>query len=255
MGLQPEETSGGGQAAAETEVAERTVYEGTVVRPMFTPAAREADDTAPDDDMVPEDDEVPEDDTVPEDVNAQTGAVVESATPAEDYPGSGDSDEPVESLAAVEAEESAGHYTSAETGEATPEYDTPAAQETSAAATAEPITAAPAVGAPPAPAALADLDQPLLSEDAEVLARWQRVQLGFIDDPQAAVAGAADLVEEVVHTLVEALEQRQRQMRTMWDLSAVGGSAAQGDIKADTEQLRQMMQRYQALFRRLHQPV
>jgi hypothetical protein len=192
MGLQPEETSGGGQAAAETVAGERTVYEGTIVRPMFTPAAREAD-------AVPDDDMAPEDDTVAENVDAQTGAVVESARPAEDYPDADDVDEPVESPAAVEADESVGHYVNAETDEAVPRYDTPAAQEMPAAATAGPGTAAPAAGpspappGPPAPVALADLDQPLLTGDAEVLARWQRVQLGFIDDPQAAVAGAAGL--------------------------------------------------------------
>ena len=103
-------------------------------------------------------------------------------------------------------------------------------------------------------AAPADLDQPLLSGDTELLSQWQRVQAEFVDDPQVAVAGAADLVEQAGQALVEALQQRQRQMRTLWDHSSADRSAAPGD-SPDTEQLRQMMQRYRALFNQLHQPA
>lgn len=105
------------------------------------------------------------------------------------------------------------------------------------------------------PAALADLDKPLLSTDTELLARWQQVQVGFINDPHAAVAGAADLVEQAGRALVEALAERQRRMRTMWDDNSADRPVAQRDTNADTERMRQMMQRYQALFNQLYQPV
>ncbi len=114
-------------------------------------------------------------------------------------------------------------------------------------------SAAAAGGAVPAPAA--DLDQPLLRGDTELLTQWQRVQAEFVDDPQVAVAGAADLVEQAGRALADALEQRQRQMRTMWDNGSAGGSAAPGEAVADTEQLRQLMHRYRALFNQLYQPV
>jgi hypothetical protein len=136
-----------------------------------------------------------------------------------------------------------------DTREADDDVDEPV-EAPAAAEASEPATSAVA-SPPPAPVALSDLDQPLLSEDTGLLARWQLVQLGFIDDPRAAVAGAADLLEEAERALIEALRQRQRQMRTMWDHSP----AAQGDTRADTEQLRQVMRRYQVLFNQLRQPV
>ena len=121
---------------------------------------------------------------------------------------------------------------------------------------AAPVAAAPATASAPVnPAAVPNLDQPLLSGDTELLSQWQRVQADFVDDPQVAVAGAADLVEQAGQALVDALQQRQRQMRTMWDYSSADGSAAPGEGNADTEQLRQMMQRYRALFNQLYQPV
>ena len=156
-------------------------------------------------------------DAVPDDVAVQAPAVVE---PVRSDTDAEDVDEPVQAPAAVGADEPAGNYTSA------------------AAAVAG-----------------ADLDQPLLSGDTELLARWQRLQAGFIDDPQVAVAGAADLVDQAGQALVDALRQRQRQMRAMWDRSPADGSAAPGTVNADTEQLRQVMLHYRVLFNQLHQSV
>jgi hypothetical protein len=121
---------------------------------------------------------------------------------------------------------------------------------------AAPVTAAPVTArAGATPAAVPNLDQPLLSGNTELLSQWQRVQADFVDDPQVAVAGAADLVEQAGQALVDALQQRQRQMRTMWDSSSADGPAAPGESNVDTEQLRQLMQRYRALFNQLYQPV
>lgn len=218
------EPSGDDQPRAETEVDERAVDKSTPIRPTFTPAAREADD-----------------DATPDEEAVQTPTVVE---PADDYPDA----QTHEPLVSHETVEPAANYKDAETNEPTPAHEAPPAYGTSAAPTARPETAAPAaVSAAPAPAASADLDQPLLSGDRELLAHWHRVQLEFIDDPQVAVARAADIVEQAGQALVDALQQRQRQMRTMWGHS----SAAAGD----TEQLRQVMQRYRALFNQLYKPV
>jgi hypothetical protein len=224
----------------------------TGVHPTFTPAARQA----PDDRYAGDEyagDEAAGD--APSDVAAQTPTVVE---PAENYPAAGyredeaagtsaratGYDEPVVGYSRVE---------SVETVEPADDYAGTAADEP--AAGYETAAATPAASAAAVPAAApADLDQPLLSGDTELLSQWQRVQAEFVDDPQVAVAGAADLVEQAGQALVEALQQRQRQMRTLWDHSSADGSAAPGD-SADTEQLRQMMQRYRALFNQLHQPV
>lgn len=241
MALRPGETPDSDELAAEDEVSERTFNDRTAARPMFTPAAREApDDVAP--------------------AGAQSPIVAEPAgsylddDPADSYLDEDEADEPVQAPAAVRADEPAQSYPDAETDEAAPGYEAPAAHEARAAAAASSFTATPAAASPAVvPAAGPDLDQPLLREDAELLARWQRVQAGFIDDPHAAVAGAADLIEQAGQALVEALRQRQHQMRTMWDRDPGNGSAAPGGAGPDTEQLRQVMRRYRALFSQLYQ--
>jgi hypothetical protein len=106
--------------------------------------------------------------------------------------------------------------------------------------------------------ATADLDEPLLSDSAGFRVRWQRVQAGFVDDPQEAVGDAADLIEQTAQAMVGALRQRQRQLRVMWEGGPADGSAPADSASAargsDTEHLRQMMQRYRALFNQLCRP-
>jgi hypothetical protein len=154
-------------------------------------------------------------------------------------------------------------------GAAAPETTVPVGPD---AAAAEP-DAAPGAGLAPyaglAPAdggsmrpqplpSTAGLDEPLLSDAAGLRARWQRVQAGFVDDPQEAVGDAADLIEQTAQAMVGALRQRQRQLRVMWERGPADDSApADGDSAArdsDTEHLRQMMQRYRALFNQLCRP-
>jgi hypothetical protein len=103
-----------------------------------------------------------------------------------------------------------------------------------------------------------DLDQPLLSDTAELRARWQQVQAEFVDDPQEAVGDAASLIDQTTQTMIDALQVRQRQLRAMWENggSANGGVAANGAVTAngsDTEHLRQMMRHYRTLFNQLCQ--
>jgi hypothetical protein len=107
-------------------------------------------------------------------------------------------------------------------------------------------------------AAVADLDDPLLSDADGLRTRWQRVQAGFVDDPREAVGDAADLIEQTAQAMVGALRQRQRQLRVMWERGPANGAAA-ADVEpaaygADTEHLRQMMQHYRALFNQLCRP-
>jgi len=97
-----------------------------------------------------------------------------------------------------------------------------------------------------------DFAAPLLGDAAELRARWQRVQGDFVDDPRAAVSSAADLVGQTGESLMEALRQRQQQLRTLWERGADGSPAAA--TAPDTEELRLMMQRYRALFNELCRP-
>lgn len=101
-----------------------------------------------------------------------------------------------------------------------------------------------------------NLTAPLLGDAAELRARWQRVQGDFVDDPQAAVSDADDLVGKTAEALMAALRQRQQQLRTAWERGAANGQApaATGPGAMDTEHLRLMMQRYRALFNELCRP-
>jgi hypothetical protein len=113
------------------------------------------------------------------------------------------------------------------------------------------------------PATEPDFAAPLLSGSAELRARWQRVQGDFVDDPQAAVSDADALVGQTAEALVNAVRQRQRQLRAAWERAPADASPAAADGQTptamapgapDTEQLRLMMQRYRALFNELCRP-
>jgi hypothetical protein len=98
-------------------------------------------------------------------------------------------------------------------------------------------------------------DAPLLGDAVGLRASWQQAQAGFVDDPRAAVADAAELVEHTAQTLIGSLQQRQRQLRTQWDNNGSGQAtgATRGD-SPDTEQLRHLMQSYRGLFNQLCRP-
>jgi hypothetical protein len=136
-------------------------------------------------------------------------------------------------------------------------------------ATGDDGAAGPAGMARPAAMAGLDLAGPLLGDAAELRARWQRVQGDFVDDPQAAVSDAADLVGQTAEALMSAVRQRQGELRAAWMRGPVNGTAngspdgqpAAGTSATampagvpDTEHLRQMMQRYRALFNQLCRP-
>ena len=113
----------------------------------------------------------------------------------------------------------------------------------------------PVAEAPLSPATDIDPNAPLLGDPVGLRASWQQAQAGFVDDPRAAVADAAELVEHTAQTLIGSLQQRQRQLRTQWDNNGSGpvDAATTGDA-SDTEQLRHLMQDYRNLFNQLCQP-
>lgn len=102
-----------------------------------------------------------------------------------------------------------------------------------------------------------DPDAPLLGDPVGLRASWQQAAAEFVDDPRAAVAEAAELVEHTAQTLIGALQQRQRQLRGQWETgptAGVSGSGATGGSASgtvDTEELRHLMQSYRALFNQL----
>jgi hypothetical protein len=100
-----------------------------------------------------------------------------------------------------------------------------------------------------------DPNAPLLGDPVGLRASWQQAQAGFVDDPRAAVAEAAELVEHTAQTLIGSLQQRQRALRTQWDDNGSGaaGAASTSEL-SDTEQLRHLMQDYRNLFNQLCRP-
>jgi hypothetical protein len=126
--------------------------------------------------------------------------------------------------------------------------------QAAAPVTEVPVADAAATGALSSAAAV-DVNQPLLGDAVGLRASWQQAQAGFVDDPRAAVADAAELVEHTAQTLIGSLQQRQRALRTQWDNngSAGAGPAAAGEL-SDTEQLRHLMQDYRSLFNQLCRP-
>jgi hypothetical protein len=117
--------------------------------------------------------------------------------------------------------------------------------------------AVPAREATAPPVAAFDANAPLLGDSVTLKASWQQAAAEFVDDPRAAVAEAAELVEHTAQTLVGALQQRQRQLRGQWEsgtatgVNGSNGTTDQAGDTVDTEELRHLMQSYRALFNQL----
>ena len=111
----------------------------------------------------------------------------------------------------------------------------------------------PVVEAPLSSATDIDPNAPLLGDSVGLRASWQAAQAGFVDDPRAAVADAAELVEHTAQTLIGSLQQRQSQLRAQWDNNGSGDLGADTGVLSDTEQLRHLMQNYRNLFNQLVQ--
>jgi hypothetical protein len=164
----------------------------------------------------------------------------------------------------------------ATTGAAIPDVpvtETPAGvAETEAAGTAGRHAATPATELHPGEAtelhpgeAAASLDDlgdlaygKLIPDAADFTAQWQQVQLKFVDDPQASVTEAAEIVEQVTAKMEAAIQERQRaiaerqqaiqeQQRSLRDRWGE-------DAQADTETLRATLRMYKAFLDQLVGP-
>ncbi|HEX7888666.1 MAG TPA: hypothetical protein VF522_04835 [Ramlibacter sp.] len=71
--------------------------------------------------------------------------------------------------------------------------------------------------------------------------RWDAIQIGFVDDPRAAVQNADELVAQVLRSLAESFSQQRSEIE-----SGIGS----GD-QANTENMRIALQRYRSFFQRL----
>jgi hypothetical protein len=107
-------------------------------------------------------------------------------------------------------------------------------------APATPITPAadpnPVIAAPP-PNSYGSL----FPDTADLRSQWQQIQFMFVDDPRASVTEAADVIGQVAAQLQEAIQERQRSLRSRWD----------GGTQADTEVLRETLRMYRAFLYQL----
>jgi hypothetical protein len=75
----------------------------------------------------------------------------------------------------------------------------------------------------------------------EFRARWDKAQIGFVDEPRAAVEQADSLVASIVKRIAEQFAAERAELEHQWD---------RGD-NVSTEDLRQALRRYRSFFDRL----
>lgn len=72
-------------------------------------------------------------------------------------------------------------------------------------------------------------------------ARWDAVQIGFVDDPERAVRQADELVAQVMSSLAETFATQRSELERY----------VTGDTTASTERMRVALRRYRSFFQRL----
>jgi hypothetical protein len=75
----------------------------------------------------------------------------------------------------------------------------------------------------------------------DLRARWDKTQIGFVDEPRAAVEQADSLVATVVKRIAEQFAAERAELEHQWD---------RGD-NVSTEDLRQALRKYRSFFDRL----
>jgi hypothetical protein len=99
----------------------------------------------------------------------------------------------------------------------------------------------------------------LLPDAGQYSAQWQQIQFRFVDDPQASVTEAAEVISQVTAKLEAAIQERQRaiedrQRAIQERASALRGRWGEGS-NADTETLRETLRMYRAFMDQLIGPT
>ena len=71
--------------------------------------------------------------------------------------------------------------------------------------------------------------------------RWEKIQIGFVDEPRTAVQQADELVASVIQRLAQVFADERNRLESDW---------GKGD-DVSTEDLRMSLRRYRSLFDRL----
>ena len=81
----------------------------------------------------------------------------------------------------------------------------------------------------------------MANEADELRARWDSIQVGFVDEPRKAVQEADALVSATIKRLAEFFADERQKLEQQWDRSE----------NVSTEDLRVGLQRYRSFFARL----
>src|SRR5262249_1790374 len=71
--------------------------------------------------------------------------------------------------------------------------------------------------------------------------RWEKIQIGFVDEPRKAVEQADELVASTIRRLAEVFAAERQKLETEWDKAE----------NASTEELRLALRRHRSFFDRL----
>jgi hypothetical protein len=82
-------------------------------------------------------------------------------------------------------------------------------------------------------------------EAVDLRGRWQSIQGSFVDDPQASVVQADQLVATAIQRLAEIFAHEKANLENAWSRS--------GDVTSavSTEEMRQALRRYRSFFDRI----
>jgi hypothetical protein len=81
---------------------------------------------------------------------------------------------------------------------------------------------------------------PMAGDPDQLHERWAAIQSTFVDDPRGSVTSAADMMTEVIATIVASAAERESGLRAEWDRDGV-----------DTEGLRTALRSYRSLLDQL----
>jgi hypothetical protein len=79
------------------------------------------------------------------------------------------------------------------------------------------------------------------SDTQEFRSRWEKIQIGFVDEPRSAVEQADELVASAIKRLAEVFATERQKLEAEWDKTD----------NVSTEDLRVALRRYRSFFDRL----
>ena len=79
------------------------------------------------------------------------------------------------------------------------------------------------------------------NDDLDFRSSWEKIQIGFVDEPRTAVVNADELVAHAIARLAEVFAAERQKLEAEWDRTD----------NVSTEDLRVALRRYRSFFDRL----